>query len=230
MHAHSLCVCLADPSAQLKLAPHPVHKIMQARQHELNTIVTELLQEVPRRWLNQPWNFDHLGNALITLFIMATLDSYAGEMGLCRCHALWPMARHAHHAGTNTSPETRGCKGMCVPSIVPERHSTAFANIPSIMLLLSQPTCSTTHPSCRGRQVRYGRSRGERAAACTLRQLEQLLLLCGIHSGGGLHPAQPVHRWVWSTSLRGRSHLCSIAEEYSLFMSMYNAATSWCIA
>jgi hypothetical protein len=40
-----------------------------------------LLQEVPRQWLNQHWNFDHLGNALITLFIMATLDSYAGERG-----------------------------------------------------------------------------------------------------------------------------------------------------
>jgi hypothetical protein len=36
------------------------------------------MQVVPREWVNQFWNFDHLGNALLTLFIMATLDGYAG--------------------------------------------------------------------------------------------------------------------------------------------------------
>jgi hypothetical protein len=37
-----------------------------------------LLQEVPRLWFNQPYNFDHLGMAMVSLFVTATLNGYTG--------------------------------------------------------------------------------------------------------------------------------------------------------
>lgn len=37
------------------------------------------MQEVPRQWTNAPYNFDHLGMALISLFVTVTLNGYMGE-------------------------------------------------------------------------------------------------------------------------------------------------------
>jgi hypothetical protein len=62
-------------------------------------------QEVPRLWDNAPFNFDHLGNAMISLFVVATLNGYSeimdsgegGSLGRC-CFALFePTGGHSPH-------------------------------------------------------------------------------------------------------------------------------------
>jgi hypothetical protein len=40
------------------------------------------LQETERVWSNPPYNFDHLGMALVSLFITVTLNGYAGTAAL----------------------------------------------------------------------------------------------------------------------------------------------------
>lgn len=46
------------------------------------------LQETPREWKNQPYNFDNIGMALVSLFVTATLNGYTGKVLLW----LWGVA------------------------------------------------------------------------------------------------------------------------------------------
>jgi hypothetical protein len=57
---------------------------------ELSCPVALPLQEVPRLWSNQPYNFDHLGMAMVSLFVTATLNGYTGarQLALVTSHAL----------------------------------------------------------------------------------------------------------------------------------------------
>jgi hypothetical protein len=49
---------------------------------------------VDRVWFNQPYNFDHLGMAMVSLFVTATLNGYTGAVAWqAACSNLcWPVA------------------------------------------------------------------------------------------------------------------------------------------
>lgn len=47
--------------------------------HVLPAAMLLPVQEVARVWSNQPYNFDHLGMALISLFVTVTLNGYKGD-------------------------------------------------------------------------------------------------------------------------------------------------------
>ncbi len=46
----------------------------------VGSFIDDTGQLAPREWVNQPYHFDNVGNAFLTLFITATLDGYTPAM------------------------------------------------------------------------------------------------------------------------------------------------------